>query len=105
MVADKFGASDKIFAQFRLEKKPYYPVLKNPTLDSVVAAASQLNQITRFKVSPEERGIVLFEAARRALASAEAAGLASPYHEPRFDDPPELYPGDEDELPDAAFAD
>jgi len=98
------AASDYIFAQLRRSEKPYYPSLIDPILDAVRDAADHMNDIQRFEVNPTERGIVLFEAARKALRKAEAAGLTGYMHEPRHDDPYELMPEDDDaEIPDSAF--
>lgn len=98
------AASDYIFAQLRRSEKPYYPSLIDPILDAVRDAANHMNDIQRFEVNPTERGIVLFEAARKALRKAEAAGLTGYMHEPRHDDPYELMPEDDDaEIPDSAF--
>lgn len=98
------ASSDYIFAQLRRSEKPYYPNLIDPILDAVRDAADHMNEIQRFEVNPIERGIVLFEAARKALQQAEAAGLTGYMHEPRHDDPYELMPEDDDaEIPDSAF--
>ncbi|MHC8403561.1 TraM recognition domain-containing protein [Pseudomonas sp. MDT1-17] len=98
-------SADYIFAQLRRSEKPYYPNLVDPILDHVIAAAEKMNDIRRFEVNPIERGIVLFEAARRGLKAAEEAGLTGYMHEPRHDDPYELMPeeGYEDEIPESAY--
>lgn len=99
------ASADYIFAQLRRSEKPYYPNLVDPILDHVKAAAEKMNDIRRFEVNPIERGIVLFEAARRGLKAAEEAGLTGYMHEPRHDDPYELMPeeGYEDEIPESAY--
>lgn len=99
------ASADYIFAQLRRSEKPYYPTLVDPILDEVKSAADHMNSIRRFDVPPNERGIVLFEAARRGLKAAEAAGLTGYMHEPRHDDPYEIIPDDEDEedIPDSAY--
>lgn len=97
-------SADYIFAQLRRSEKPYYPNLVDPILDHVIAAAEQMNDIRRFEVNPIERGIVLFEAARRGLKAAEDAGLTGYMHEPRHDDPYELTPEeDEEDIPESAY--
>ncbi|MDQ0655121.1 TraM recognition domain-containing protein [Pseudomonas cedrina] len=97
-------SADYIFAQLRRSEKPYYPNLVDPILDHVIAAAEKMNDIRRFEVNPIERGIVLFEAARRGLKAAEEAGLTGYMHEPRHDDPYELTPEEDDEdIPESAY--
>ncbi|NMZ14651.1 TraM recognition domain-containing protein [Pseudomonas proteolytica] len=97
-------SADYIFAQLRRSEKPYYPNLVDPILDQVIAAAEKMNDIRRFEVNPVERGIVLFEAARRGLKAAEEAGLTGYMHEPRHDDPYELTPEeDEEDIPESAY--
>lgn len=97
-------ASDYIAAQLRRGEVPYYPMLLDPILDSVRDAAAHMNEIQRFEVTPVERGIVLFEAARRALHEAEAAGMSGYMHQARHDDPYELMPDDDEpEIPDHAY--
>lgn len=91
-------ASTQIRSHLRTSVKPYYPNLDDPILSSLVEAAALMNRITRFDVSASERGVVLFEAARRALHSAKEAGRTAPYHEPHFDDPPELFPSDAEDV-------
>jgi len=99
-------SADYIFAQLRRGEKPYYPSLDDPILSSVVSAAAHMNDIQRFSVTPTERGIVLFEAARKALKQAEAAGRTGYMHEPRHDDPVELMPDElDDDIPESAFDD
>jgi intracellular multiplication protein IcmO len=71
----------------------------------VVAAASHVDSIRRFAVTPTERGIVLFEAARKALKQAEAAGRTGYMHEPRHDDPIELVDEFDDDIPESAYED
>ncbi|MBA6105254.1 TraM recognition domain-containing protein [Pseudomonas monteilii] len=99
------SAANYIVAQLRRSEKPYYPNLADPILDAVKSAAEHMNDIRRFEVNPMERGIVLFEAARRALKAAQAAGLTGYMHEPRHDDPYELLPDEEydDEIPESAY--
>ncbi|MRT52231.1 hypothetical protein FG478_00820, partial [Xylella fastidiosa subsp. multiplex] len=67
--ADMYS-TDYIIAQLRRGKKPYYPSLDDPILSAVVGAISHMNDIQRFEVTPTERGIVLFEAARKAMKQA-----------------------------------
>ncbi len=99
-------AADYIFSQLRRGEKPYYPSLDDPILAAVVSTASHMNDIQRFTVTPTERGIVLFEAARKALKQAEAAGRTGHMHEPRHDDPVELMPDEfDDDIPESAFDD
>jgi intracellular multiplication protein IcmO len=99
-------AADHIVAQVRRGEAPYYPVLDDPILDAVRKAAVHMNDIQRFEVSPTERGIVLFEAARRALHRCDAAGRLGHMHEAHHDDPPEIaMPEDEEEVPDYAYMD
>ena len=97
---------DYLFAQLRRGEQAYYPSLDDPILEAVTTATRHLNGIERFTVSPVERGIVLFEAARKALGQTQAEGRLGYMHEPRHDDPRELMPdeGDED-IPEDAFND
>lgn len=108
LVVDDVHSADYIVAQVRRSEKPYYPNLDDPILDAVVEAAHHMDSIQRFEVSPTERGIVLFEAARKAMKLAEASGRSGYFHEPRHDDPVELmgedYTDDED-IPEDAFDD
>ena len=67
-----------------------------------------MDTITRFEVSPEQRGIVLFQAARKAVHAAEAKGLSGYYHQVRDEDEFEELLGDEGddlEIPEEAFDD
>jgi len=72
--------SDYIFAQLSRCEQPIYPVLDDPILTAIKTAASHMNEIQRFDVPPVERGIVLFQAARKALKMAEAAGRTGYMH-------------------------
>jgi len=99
-------AADYIVAQVRRAEAPYFPVLDDPILDSVREAAAHMNEIQRFEVSAIERGIVLFEAARKALQRCDAAGRAGHMHEAHHDDPPEIaMPEDDEEVPEYAYMD
>ncbi|CAG9260962.1 TraG-D_C domain-containing protein [Burkholderia diffusa] len=100
------SAANAIFAQLRRNQRPLYPSLDDPILSAVTAAASSMNDIHRFEVTPVERGIVLFEAARRALKLAAAAGRKGYMHEARQEEPTELVAGaDDDDIPESAFDD
>lgn len=78
------------------------PKLKDPILQACRDAAGHMNDIQRFEVSPAERGIVLFQAARAALHRCEAAGKTGNMHEANYDDPPEdETPEDDGETEDA----
>ncbi len=106
--AEKIGGSDPVLAdyivaQLRRSERPYYPTLDDPILDAVVHTAAKINDVQRFPVTPTERGIVLFEAARIALAQARTAGRTGYMHELRHEDPVELLDDSEDEIPDSAF--
>lgn len=98
-------SSDYIFAQLRRSKKPYYPALDDPILSSVQHAAMRMNDIQRFKISPPERGIVLFEAAMKAMKLAEAAGRTGYMHETQNDNRVELILDEleDDDIPESAF--
>lgn len=99
-------SADYIAAQLRRVEQPYYPKLDDPILDQVTAAARHLDSIQRFDVPPEQRGIVLFQAARKALHAAEAQGLTGYYHQPMADQEPEELLGDDDEefeIPEDAY--
>ncbi|MEB0221369.1 hypothetical protein [Pseudomonas sp. AB12(2023)] len=102
---NNLASVDYIFAQLRRSEKPYYPDLTDPILDAIKACAEQMNSIQRFEVSPVERGIVLFESARKALRAAEAAGLTGYMHEARHNDPYELVGADDydEDIPDSAY--
>jgi len=93
-------------AQVRRAEVAYFPVLDDPILDSVREAAAHMNEIQRFEVSPIERGIVLFEAARKALHRCDAAGRLGHMHEAHHDDPPEIaIPEDDEDVPEYAYMD
>nr|ARO46405.1 Conjugal transfer protein TrbC [Pseudomonas putida] len=99
---------DYITAQLRRVESAYYPKLDDPILDEVVATATHLDGITRFEVTPEQRGIVLFQAARKAVHAAEAQGLTGYYHQVREEDEFEELLGDEADdldIPEEAFDD
>lgn len=98
--------SDYIFAQLCRCEKPVYPALDDPILTAVKTAASHMNEIRRFDVSPVERGIVLFHSARNALRKAERAGRKGYLHDPIDEDPCMPSPDESDEdIPDDAYED
>ncbi|MCC7005941.1 MAG: hypothetical protein IT497_04780 [Ottowia sp.] len=88
---------DYVAAQLSRSEKPYYPSLDDPILAAVMSTANHMNDVQRFVISPVERGIVLFEAARRALRQAESSGRTGYMHQAKHTDPIELMPGDMDE--------
>ncbi|WP_241136769.1 hypothetical protein [Achromobacter insuavis] len=92
-----------ITAEINRGQRPYYPPLTDPILDAVRAAAKHMTLADRVEVAPVERGIVLFEAARRAMHAARAAGATGFLHEARRDDPAEIMPGEDDNIPDYAY--
>jgi intracellular multiplication protein IcmO len=97
---------DYIAAQLRRVEKPYYPALDDPILEQVVATARHLDSIQRFDVPAEQRGIALFQAARKALHAAEAQGLTGYFHQPKPDLEPEEMLGDDGEdfeIPEDAY--
>ncbi len=63
---------DNILAHLLRCEAPLYTELQDPVLEAVKEAASHMNQIERFPVRAEDRGIVLFEAARRSLKRGTA---------------------------------
>lgn len=73
--------SDYIHAQLTRLATPVYPVLDDPILAEVRAAASRMDGISRFKIEPIDRGIVLFQTARKALYAAKASGRGGHLHE------------------------
>ncbi len=87
--------SDYILSHLHRCAKPCYPELDDPILTAVKTSASHMNEMSRFDVSPIERGIVLFQAARKALKIAEQAGRSGYMHTARYDDPTELMIDDE----------
>lgn len=97
--------SDYILAQLHRCAKPCYPELDDPILTAVKSSASHMNEMTRFEVSPVERGIVLFHAARKALKLAQQSGRDGYMHSARYDDPMTLAidgePEDDNPLPPA----
>ncbi|WP_029000935.1 hypothetical protein [Azohydromonas australica] len=104
-VRDDARSMDLIASYIRRSEAPYAPTLDDPILEACRAAADHLNAIQRFEVSPIERGIVLFQAARAALHRCEAAGRQGYMHEAHYDDPPESsISEDDDELPEDADA-
>jgi intracellular multiplication protein IcmO len=84
--------SNYIHAQLCRGEQPLYPTLDDPILSAVKTAASHMNEISRFDVPPVERGIVLFQAARKALRQARAEGRTGHLHQPK-------------EAPDTPFSD
>lgn len=72
--------ADNILAMLRRCEAPIYPELDDPILTAVKSAASHLNEIERFTVTPVERGIVLFQAARKALEVARREGRTGHMH-------------------------
>ncbi|MBA5690540.1 hypothetical protein [Rugamonas apoptosis] len=72
--------ADNILSQLTLCDAPLYPKLDDPILASIKAAASHMNEIERFQVTPVERGIVLFQAARRVLNEVHQSGRAPYWH-------------------------
>lgn len=93
-LAPEKNISRKIGMQLSLNQKPYYPTLDDPILLAIQHGTKQLNEIQRFPVSPEERGIVLFELARKAMKEAKAQGKTGYMHEQRNINPPELVGGE-----------
>lgn len=75
--------STYIAAQIARGERPEYPALDDPILAALTRAAVQMDAITRFKVEPVERGIVLFQAARKALKAARADGKSGHCHAPQ----------------------
>lgn len=104
LLRDEARFMDLIASYIRRAEAPYMPNLKDPILDACRDAVRHMNNIQRFEVSPAERGIVLFQAARAALRRCEAAGQQGHMHEAYYDDPPEgQIPEDDDELPEAVY--
>jgi intracellular multiplication protein IcmO len=89
--------SDYILAQLHRCAKPCYPDLEDPILAAVNCSASHMNEMTRFEISPVERGIVLFHAARKALRIAKQSGRNGYLHAARYDDPMTLAIDEESE--------
>lgn len=88
--AEKIGNKDSrladyIHAQLCRGEEPTYPLLDDPILTAIKTASSHMNEITRFKVGPVERGIVLFQAARAALRKARIEGRSGYMHEAQPD--------------------
>ncbi len=105
-VADDARSLDLIASYIRRSEAPYMPRLHDPILDACRDAGHHMNQIQRFEVTPVERGVVLFQAARTALHRCEASGQRGHMHEAYYDDPPEgRLPEDDDELPEETYAD
>lgn len=97
---------DFIVAQLRRGEAPYYPVLEDPVLDAVCAAADHMNASDRFDLPATDRGIVLFQAALKTIAGCEAAGRTGHMHEAFHDDPPEItVPADDEDIPHHAYLD
>ncbi len=97
---------DFIVAQLRRGEAPYYPVIDDPVLDAVLNAADHMNATERVELSAADRGIVLFEAARKAILRCETAGRSGRLHEAFHDDPPEIpMPQEDDEVPEYAYLD
>jgi intracellular multiplication protein IcmO len=97
---------DFIVAQLRRGEAPYYPVIEDPVLDAVLNAADHMNATERVELSAADRGIVLFEAARKAILRWETAGRSGRLHEAFHDDPPEIpMPQEDDEVPEYAYLD
>ena len=97
-VARKDGyMSDYILGQLHRCYKACYPKLDDPILAAVKTSASHMNEMTRFEVSPVERGIVLFHAARKALKLAQQSGRSDYLHTARYDDTMQFDDDDESE--------
>lgn len=79
MVAVKF-----IHSCFRRNERPLYPKLHDPILTELQNTSAHLNATPGMEYTPNERGIILFEAARRAMIEAKQSGLNAPYHEPNY---------------------
>jgi len=89
--AIKIGGADVQLARYiqvQLERcaAPWYPELDDPILTAIKTTASHMNEISRFKVSPVERGIVLFQAARDAMHREQRAGRTGQMHRARADE-------------------
>lgn len=100
-------AENFIMAQVRLNDKPYYQELDDPILDAVVNSAKTMNEQITFRdrfITPEERGIVLFEAARKALIKAKQDGIKAPYHQPKTYEDDAWYDDEDYDIPEEAFA-
>jgi len=88
--------SAHIEAQLRRGAPPLYPELDDPILVAIKSAATHMNEVTRFGVSPVERGIVLFQAARRAMKKARDSGYNGYLHTARSpSDFSDFGPGDD----------
>jgi intracellular multiplication protein IcmO len=79
--------SDNVLSLLHRCAKPCYPELDDPILAAIKTAASHMNEISRFDISPVERGIVLFQAARKALKLAGQNGRSGYMHTAHYDDP------------------
>lgn len=80
------SASKLIAAQLRRSERPFYPKLDDPILQAVIESARHMDSSDRLDPPAADRGVVLFEAARRALRSAREQGLTPNYHHARQDE-------------------
>lgn len=97
-------SADYIAAQLRRVEKPYYPRLDDPILDQVNATAHHLDTREGLSLTAEQRGIVLFEAARKALKVAQAQGRTGYMHQAKADEDDLFdYEGDDLDIPEDAF--
>jgi intracellular multiplication protein IcmO len=82
--------------------KPFYPDINDPILDAVIAAADHMNSLTHQHLTANDRAVVLYEAARRAMRRVRSEGGTGFFHSEveqsagsLFDDEPEeLVPGE-----------
>jgi len=106
--ADTMLGVNYVYAQLRTKQEPFYPRLDDPVLDAVVDASAHMNQTNYFSSDAVERGIVLFEAALKAIEKLEVNGKESPFHQAKvsvtnFEE--EDLINDDDALDSQAFAD
>lgn len=88
-------ASEKVSRLLAAETRPDYPDLEDPILVAVVDAAGKLSASEENSVTAVERGIVLYEAALRAMREAQRKEMKPFFHRPiEVEEPAEVVVND-----------
>ncbi|MBU2708717.1 TraM recognition domain-containing protein [Zooshikella marina] len=83
----EIGSEAGVIKQFSIGEKPYYHGLDDPILDAVKEAASGMDGLSDDdKLNATERGVFLYEAARRAMYQAKSDGYTGYMHSAVYDD-------------------
>jgi len=88
LATDKTPLSSNVRAIIAKGNLPTYMTLDDPVLSVVVNTANRINNISRITVSPEQRGGLLFAAARKAMHTARNQSQYSEHlHTGKYVDP------------------